>query len=189
MKNNKGFSLVELLITIVIMAVLAAAIAPALIRYIDKSRKADDIASADAMATAFKAALAEEDIYTELWKEVDSYRSSDANACVPLLVCTSADDEWTIYDAASGADLTKFKNLMDIGCAPQDLKFTKDVDPTAGGISNSDYIMGANTDFEPGGWMICINSNNEPCVYVTDGETGSGIQGVSLNPLRCEAYK
>ena len=37
--NIKGFTLVELLIAISIIAILAAAIAPALMRYIDKSRK------------------------------------------------------------------------------------------------------------------------------------------------------
>lgn len=36
--NNKGFSLVELIIVIAIMAVLAASIAPTLIRYINKAR-------------------------------------------------------------------------------------------------------------------------------------------------------
>ena len=40
--KNKGFSLVELIIVIAIMAILAAAIAPALIRYIDKSRSANE---------------------------------------------------------------------------------------------------------------------------------------------------
>lgn len=42
-KSNKGFSLVELIIVIAIMAILAMTIAPATIRYIDKSRKADDL--------------------------------------------------------------------------------------------------------------------------------------------------
>ena len=189
MKKNNGFSLVELIIVIAIITILAAAIAPALIRYIDKSRKADDIASADAMATAYKAALSEEDIYTELWKAVNNARVSDATACVPLLVCASSDDEWTIYNTASGADLSEFKAVMDAGCPPQALKFTKDVNPVEAGNANSDYIMGASSDFEPGGWMICINSTNEPCVYVTDGSMNSGIQGVSLNPLRCEDYR
>ncbi len=64
--KNKGFSLVELIIVIAIMAILAAAIAPALIRYIDKSRKADDVAAAETINTAVNAALANEDAYSEL---------------------------------------------------------------------------------------------------------------------------
>ena len=63
--KNKGFSLVELIIVIAIMAILAAAIAPALIRYIDKSRKSDDVAAAETVNTAVNAALANEDAYSE----------------------------------------------------------------------------------------------------------------------------
>ena len=37
--NNEGFSLVELIIVIAIMAILAAALAPQLIKYIDNSRR------------------------------------------------------------------------------------------------------------------------------------------------------
>ncbi len=42
-RKNKGFSLVELIIVIAIMAILSAAIAPAIIRYIEKSRKKVDV--------------------------------------------------------------------------------------------------------------------------------------------------
>lgn len=52
-RNNSGFSLIELIIVIAIMAILAAAIAPALIRYVDKSRKGVDIETAQ---TIFEAA-------------------------------------------------------------------------------------------------------------------------------------
>lgn len=62
-KSNKGFSLVELIIVIAIMAILAAAIAPALIRYIDKSRKADDIQFFGQIQSAASAALANEEAY------------------------------------------------------------------------------------------------------------------------------
>ena len=41
--RNKGFSLVELIIVIAIMAVLAGALAPALIKYINKARLSADI--------------------------------------------------------------------------------------------------------------------------------------------------
>ena len=49
-KQNAGFSLVELIIVIAIMAILAAAIAPALIRYIEKARVATDKETADEIA-------------------------------------------------------------------------------------------------------------------------------------------
>ena len=65
-RNNKGFSLVELIIVIAIMAILAAAIAPALIRYIDKSRKADDLTAGGTINSAVSAALANEDAYDDI---------------------------------------------------------------------------------------------------------------------------
>lgn len=65
-KNNKGFSLVELIIVIAIMAILAGAIAPALIRYIDKSRKSNDVSAAKSIKTAVETALASEKAYEEL---------------------------------------------------------------------------------------------------------------------------
>lgn len=64
--NNKGFSLVELIIVIAIMAILVGAIAPALIRYIDKSRKSNDVTSAKTIKTAIETALGNEDIYAYL---------------------------------------------------------------------------------------------------------------------------
>ena len=69
MKKNKGFSLVELIIVIAIMAILAAAIAPALIRYIDKSRRADDVTAAGTVESSVSAALANEDAYDEAVKD------------------------------------------------------------------------------------------------------------------------
>lgn len=64
--NNKGFSLVELIIVIAIMAILAGAIAPALIKYIDKSRKSNDVSSAKTIKTAIETALGTESVYETL---------------------------------------------------------------------------------------------------------------------------
>lgn len=64
--NNKGFSLVELIIVIAIMAILAGAIAPALIRYIDKSRKSNDVSSGKTIKTAVETAMGTEEAYEQL---------------------------------------------------------------------------------------------------------------------------
>ncbi len=60
--KSKGFSLVELIIVIAIMAILAAAIAPALIRYIDKSRHATDVEAADEIARCIANELFEDEL-------------------------------------------------------------------------------------------------------------------------------
>ena len=53
-KNNKGFSLVELIVVIAIMAVLVGVLAPQLIKYVEKSRESTDIQNADSIAPAIK---------------------------------------------------------------------------------------------------------------------------------------
>lgn len=47
--DSKGFSLVGLIIVIAIMAIVAGALAPALIKYIDKSKRSKDIKNAKAI--------------------------------------------------------------------------------------------------------------------------------------------
>jgi type IV pilus assembly protein PilA len=64
-KNNKGFSLVELIIVIAIMAILAGALAPALIKYIAKSRRSTDVSNAQTIATAVTNALSVEGAYDD----------------------------------------------------------------------------------------------------------------------------
>jgi type IV pilus assembly protein PilA len=64
--NNKGFSLVELIIVIAIMAILAASLAPALIRYIDKSRRSSDLTSASSIKSAFETAITDEAANSEV---------------------------------------------------------------------------------------------------------------------------
>ena len=60
-RDNKGFSLTELLIVIAIMAILAAALTPVVIHFIDKSRKAVDIETAQVLFEAAELASASSD--------------------------------------------------------------------------------------------------------------------------------
>lgn len=54
-QNNKGFSLVELIIVIAIMAVLVGVLAPAFLRYVEKSRKSADVQAFDSIMSAMEA--------------------------------------------------------------------------------------------------------------------------------------
>ena len=62
-KNNKGFSLVELIVVIAIMAVLVGVLAPQLIKYVEKSRESTDIQNADSIATAIKTYYSDKETY------------------------------------------------------------------------------------------------------------------------------
>ena len=58
-KNNKGFSLVELIIVIAIMAVLVGVLAPQFIKYVEQSRRGTDIQNAEQIRTAILADMAD----------------------------------------------------------------------------------------------------------------------------------
>lgn len=53
-QNNKGFSLVELIVVIAIMVVLVAVLAPVFTKYVESSRRATDIQNANSIASAVK---------------------------------------------------------------------------------------------------------------------------------------
>ena len=58
-KNNKGFSLVELIVVIAIMVVLVAVLAPVFSKYIESSRRSTDIQNANSIAEAVLADAAD----------------------------------------------------------------------------------------------------------------------------------
>jgi len=58
-KNNNGFSLVELIIVIAIMAVLVGVLAPQFIKYVEQSRRSRDIQTAQEIREAILADIAD----------------------------------------------------------------------------------------------------------------------------------
>lgn len=65
MKNNKGFSLVELIIVIAIMAILVGVMAPQLIKYIEKTNVSADVQVCDTVRQAIQTAYMDPSIVTK----------------------------------------------------------------------------------------------------------------------------
>ena len=60
-KDNKGFSLVELIIVVAIMAILVGLLAPQYIKYVEKSRKSADASNLSEMVNAIQVKAADSD--------------------------------------------------------------------------------------------------------------------------------
>jgi prepilin-type N-terminal cleavage/methylation domain-containing protein len=88
--NNKGFSLVELIIVIAIMAILAGALAPALIKYVAKSRRSSDANNCGTIQTSIQNAYSDE----------NAADGSDA----PAIASGKTDCGWTVLPTSAGGD-------------------------------------------------------------------------------------
>ncbi|MCR5205307.1 MAG: type II secretion system GspH family protein [Lachnospiraceae bacterium] len=60
--NNKGFSLVELIVVVLIMAIIAVALAPQVMRWVENSRKSNDIEAYGSLVNALQVAGTDEDV-------------------------------------------------------------------------------------------------------------------------------
>lgn len=70
--GNKGFSLVELIVVIAIMAVLVGVLAPTLIKNVERSRESTDLQNLDTIRGAVVTALSNEAVYKEFDSQVRS---------------------------------------------------------------------------------------------------------------------
>jgi len=89
-KNNKGFSLVELIIVITIMAVLTAILAPQFLKYVERSREARDKANIEMVYKAFQIALVDGATISDgsIFYYADGYLQSIGNGLGPRLAET-----------------------------------------------------------------------------------------------------
>lgn len=102
-KNNKGFSLVELIVVVAIMAVLMGVLAPQFLRYVEKSRLQRDNSAIAEIANAVKIAMADETInantpeaYITSTSQVFNFPASVKKTAADALTPNSLGDELKI---------------------------------------------------------------------------------------------
>lgn len=101
--GNKGFSLVELIVVIAIMAVLVGVLAPTLIKNIEKSRESKDAQNIEQLKSSAEVALQNEKAYASV------VPGSGASA-VPLVTLT--DSSCTIETQSDFS--SEFTGTMDV---------------------------------------------------------------------------
>jgi type II secretory pathway pseudopilin PulG len=138
------------------MAILAGAIAPALIKYIDKSRKSNDVSSAKTIKTAVETALGTESVYETLVNDAGSHIDITPNAKASSALSEDSDVAKNIAitidgtnlehkdtdDGKSGATVSACATLIgaNIGETTPKIKYKKETD----GITPDEFCVTIN---------------------------------------------
>lgn len=154
-RNNKGFSLVELIVVIAIMAVLVAVLAPQFTKYIDQSRKSNDAATVSGIVTAAQVGIADTTNYS-----IDSDTYTITLTKSSAAVVTKSDGT-----AVTASDATN--NLADAivdACGPlSDLK-----------ITSSNWKNGSNNEV-----VITINYENSAVTVTYSSDFATYVGGTA----------
>ncbi len=81
-KNNKGFSLVELIVVVLIMAIIAVALAPQVMKWVENSRKSTDIENYNALKEAANVASTNESYLAVFTSEGNTIQLSSSGTTI-----------------------------------------------------------------------------------------------------------
>lgn len=191
-KNNKGFTLVELIIVIAIIAILAVIIAPSYMKYVTKSRISRDLQTAGEIAEAFQVALATDE---EAYQEYDTWKKSGTNQRVSATV-DGVTEDYRVYLV-----MTNEKPKYYFTGTEGHFKDKANGDPGLYTIINEELglsMTGDNSWFNPQytmngklkNWRLCKRVDNGQLeVWAADGNTWGGWPVYRVWPTADDVYR
>lgn len=122
--NNKGFSLVELIIVIAIMAILVVVLAPQYLKYVEKSRVSSDAQTAVEFESALSVLASDPDITLDTGKTYSV--TSDTSGAI-----TISSDLQSAFTSAGSIDPTKTYKYTSTAFKAQATSIKLEYDSTA----------------------------------------------------------
>ncbi|MCM1185506.1 MAG: type II secretion system GspH family protein [Lachnoclostridium sp.] len=122
--NDKGFSLVELVIVITIMAVLVGVLAPVYLKYVHNAKVSTDIANAEELALSFNAGIADSVIELPAVGSTDSYTASNFPSGLSVLAFPESRlnpsvTDWTVTINEKGVSKITLNSGQEIWPKPE----------------------------------------------------------------------
>lgn len=104
-KDNKGFTLVELVVVIAILAILVGLLAPQYTKYVEKARKSSDASNLENMVRAVEVAIADPD---------DTKRVKEGTYTITIADTATTISDNTDGTTAADADSTVVKAVTEV---------------------------------------------------------------------------
>lgn len=157
MKNtkNKGFSLIELIVVVAIMAVLMTILAPNLIRYVDKARRQTELSNARTMLRCIeRLAYEDRDKYVEAQSLPGEAVLAFELPPAKMILGDMTEEEWISQAEASYASMGKKSLLVD---------FIKECGGIPKSVLNDNY-----------GYVFLVDPRNAQPVMAATVDMGTG---------------
>ncbi|MDD3174366.1 MAG: type II secretion system protein [Herbinix sp.] len=120
--NNKGFSLVELIVVMAIMAILAVTLAPRLTHYVDKARQASDEDAANTIYNTTRLTLADDNLFSAFTTNATKIATTSSDATTAFYLVSlesiynvSTANKWTVNSTNASANTFYSEVSDDVG--------------------------------------------------------------------------